>query len=107
VRWRHATPDDAGRLIPHAPFYAGQGLDAALGCLRQAIAAWGISVQLYIVRSSTAGCFRPAGPRIDQFARSGPGHRSTETKKHCEPKALSDVSSMKLPWLFSIFSRLI
>lgn len=44
----HATLDDASRLIPHAQFYASQGLDAALHCLRQAIAARGIPVRLYI-----------------------------------------------------------
>ena len=37
----HATLDDASRLIPHAQFYTGQGLDACLDCLRQAIAARG------------------------------------------------------------------
>jgi len=44
----HATLDDASRLIPHAQFYTSQGLDAALDCLRQAIAARGIPVRLYI-----------------------------------------------------------
>jgi transposase InsO family protein len=44
----HATLDDASRLIPHAQFYPSQGLDACLDCLRQAIAARGIPVRLYI-----------------------------------------------------------
>ena len=44
----HATLDDASRLIPHAQFYTSQGLDSALDCLRQAIAARGIPVRLYI-----------------------------------------------------------
>jgi putative transposase len=44
----HATLDDASRLIPHAQFYASQGLDAALDCLRQAIAARGVPIKLYI-----------------------------------------------------------
>lgn len=44
----HATLDDASRLIPHAQFYSSQGLDAALDCLRQAIAARGIPIRLYI-----------------------------------------------------------
>jgi len=44
----HATLDDASRLIPHAQFYPGQGLDACLDCLRQAIAARGVPVRLYI-----------------------------------------------------------
>jgi putative transposase len=44
----HATLDDASRLIPHAQFYASQGLDACLDCLRQAMAARGVPVRLYI-----------------------------------------------------------
>jgi transposase InsO family protein len=44
----HATLDDASRLIPHAQFYASQGLDAALDCLRQAMAARGVPSRLYI-----------------------------------------------------------
>ena len=44
----HATLDDASRLIPHAQFYPSQGLDAALDCLRQAVAARGLPVRLYI-----------------------------------------------------------
>jgi transposase InsO family protein len=44
----HATLDDASRLIPHAEFYTSQGLDAALDCLRQAIAARGVPIRLYI-----------------------------------------------------------
>jgi putative transposase len=44
----HATLDDASRLIPHAQFYTSQGLDACLDCLRQAIAARGIPIRLYI-----------------------------------------------------------
>jgi hypothetical protein len=44
----HATIDDASRLIPHAQFYASQGLDAALDCLRHAVAARGVPTRLYI-----------------------------------------------------------
>jgi putative transposase len=44
----HAILDDASRLIPHAQFYASQGLDACLDCLRQAIAARGLPVRLYM-----------------------------------------------------------
>jgi len=44
----HAILDDASRLIPHAQFYPGQGLDACLDCLRQAIAARGVPIKLYI-----------------------------------------------------------
>jgi len=44
----HAILDDASRLIPHAQFYPNQGLDACLDCLRQAIAARGVPVRLYM-----------------------------------------------------------
>jgi putative transposase len=44
----HAILDDASRLIPHAEFYAHQGLDAFLDCLRQAVAARGLPVRLYV-----------------------------------------------------------
>jgi putative transposase len=44
----HATLDDASRLVPHAQFYSSQALDAVLDCLRQAIAARGIPIRLYI-----------------------------------------------------------
>jgi len=43
-----ATLDDASRLIPHAQFYPDQGLDSFLDCLRQAIAARGVPVRLYM-----------------------------------------------------------
>ena len=44
----HAILDDASRLIPHAQFYATQGLDACLDCLRQAVAARGPAIRLYM-----------------------------------------------------------
>ena len=44
----HAILDDASRLIPHAQFYLSQGLDACLDCLRQAVAARGVPIRLYI-----------------------------------------------------------
>ena len=44
----HALLDDASRLIPHAQFYADQGLDTFLDCLRQAVAARGLPVRLYV-----------------------------------------------------------
>ena len=44
----HAILDDASRLIPHAQFYAHQGLEACLDCLRQAVAARGLPVRLYM-----------------------------------------------------------
>jgi putative transposase len=44
----YAILDDASRLIPHAQFYAQQGLDAFLDCLRQAVAARGTPVRLYV-----------------------------------------------------------
>ena len=44
----HAILDDASRLIPHAQFYAHQGLEACLDCLRQAVTARGLPVRLYM-----------------------------------------------------------
>lgn len=44
----HAILDDASRLIPHAQFYPSRGLDAFLDCLRQAVAARGVPVRLYL-----------------------------------------------------------
>jgi putative transposase len=43
-----AILDDASRLIPHAQFYGSQGLEACLDCLRQAVAARGLPVRLYM-----------------------------------------------------------
>ena len=43
-----ATLDDASRLIPHAQFYANQGLDSFLHCLRESIAARGLPTRLYM-----------------------------------------------------------
>lgn len=44
----YAVLDDASRLIPHAQFYASEGLDSLLDCLRQAVAARGLPVRLYV-----------------------------------------------------------
>lgn len=44
----YAVLDDASRLIPHAQFYTHQGLDAFLDCLRQAVAARGLPIRLYV-----------------------------------------------------------
>jgi transposase InsO family protein len=43
-----AILDDASRLIPHAQFYPDQALGAFLDCLRQAVAARGLPVRLYM-----------------------------------------------------------
>jgi len=61
----HAMLDDASRLIPHAQFYASQGLDAALDCLRQAVVARGVPSRLYIDnakvdRSPQPACIAPS-----------------------------------------------
>jgi putative transposase len=61
----HAALDDASRLIPHAQFYVSQGLDAALDCLRQAMAARGIPVRLYI---DNAKVYR--SPQLSRIAAS-------------------------------------
>jgi putative transposase len=52
----HAILDDASRLIPHAQFYAQQSLDAFLDCLRQAVAARGIPVRLYVDNAKIYRC---------------------------------------------------
>ncbi len=44
----YAILDDASRLIAHAQFYADQGLESLLDCTRQAVAARGIPVRLYV-----------------------------------------------------------
>ena len=67
----HATLDDASRLIPHAQFYPSQGLDACLDCLRQAIAARGVPVRLYIdnakiYRSPATGPHRRLARHFDR-----------------------------------------
>ena len=43
-----AILDDASRLIPHGQFYPNQGLESLLDCLRQAMAARGVPVRLYV-----------------------------------------------------------
>jgi hypothetical protein len=43
----HATLDDASRLIRDAQFYAGQGLDFCLDCLRHAVASRGLGFAAY------------------------------------------------------------
>ncbi len=52
----HAILDDASRLLPHAQFYPHQGLEAFLDCLRQAIAARGIPVRLYVDNAKIYRC---------------------------------------------------
>jgi transposase InsO family protein len=44
----YAILDDASRLVPHAQFYAHQGLEGLLDCLRQAVAARGLPLRLYV-----------------------------------------------------------
>jgi putative transposase len=61
----HATLDDASRLIPHAQFYPSEGLDAALDCLRQAMAARGLPTRLYI---DNAKMYR--SPQLQRIAAS-------------------------------------
>jgi putative transposase len=61
----YAILDDASRLIPHAEFYAQQGLDAFLDCLRQAVAARGVPTRLYV---DNAKVFR--SPQLARIAAS-------------------------------------
>lgn len=44
----YAILDDASRLIPHAQFYTYQSLEGFLDCLRQAVAARGLPLRLYV-----------------------------------------------------------
>jgi len=44
----YALLDDASRLVPHAQFYADEGLESLLDCTRQGIAARGIPVRFYV-----------------------------------------------------------
>ena len=57
--------DDASRLVPHAQFYPDQGLDAFLDCLRQAVAARGVPIRLYV---DNAKVFR--SPQLARIAAS-------------------------------------
>ena len=43
-----AILDDASRLMPHAQFYPAQTLESLLDCLRQAVAARGLPLRLYV-----------------------------------------------------------
>jgi putative transposase len=52
----YAILDDASRLIPHAQFYGHQGLDAFLDCLRQAVAARGLPLRLYVDNGKVYRC---------------------------------------------------
>jgi putative transposase len=44
----YAVLDDASRLIPHAEFYASQGLDSLLDCVRKAVEKRGIPSRMYV-----------------------------------------------------------
>jgi putative transposase len=61
----YAVLDDRSRLIPHAQFYLHQGLDAFLDCLRQAVAARGVPIRLYV---DNAKVFR--SPQLARIAAS-------------------------------------
>lgn len=61
----YAVLDDASRLIPHAEFYAEQGLHAFLDCLRQVVAARGVATRLYVDNAKT---FR--SPQLARIATS-------------------------------------
>ena len=61
----YAVLDDASRLVPHAQFYLHQGLEAFLDCLRQAVAARGVPIRLYV---DNAKVFR--SPQLARIAAS-------------------------------------
>ena len=44
----YAILDDASRMIPHAQFYADEGLESLLDCTRQGVSARGIPVRFYV-----------------------------------------------------------
>ena len=44
----YALLDDASRMIPHAQFYADEGLESLLDCTRQGVAARGIPLRFYV-----------------------------------------------------------
>ncbi len=78
----HAILDDASRLIPHAQFYASQGLDACLDCLRQAVAARGVPVRLYMDNAKiyeVTACGAGAAPQ--------PGATSDNARNPCRSSA--------------------
>jgi transposase InsO family protein len=44
----YALLDDASRMIPHAQFYADEGLESLLDCTRQGVGARGIPLRFYV-----------------------------------------------------------
>ena len=119
-----ATLDDASRLIPHGQFYANQGLDSFLHCLRQAIAARGVPKRLYrdnakIYRSpqlariaASIGIlivhtppYRPEGRgKIERFFRSV----REQFLASLDPKALLSIEQLNerlWHWLDTVYHR--
>jgi putative transposase len=120
----HATLDDASRLIPHAQFYASQGLDASLDCLRHAVAARGVPIRLYIDNAkiyrspqlariaASLGTLiihsRPYQPegrgKIERFFRtSREQFLASLDPKH--PLSLDELNDRLWAWIESIYHR--
>src|SRR5437660_5490596 len=119
-----AILDDASRLLPHAAFYAEQGLDSLLDCLRHAIAARGVPVRLYvdngkIYRSrqlerigASVGIlivhtppYQPEGRgKIERFFRTvREQFLASIDRQHV--RALADLNSRFQVWLDSVYHR--
>ena len=119
-----AILDDASRLIPHGQFYDDQALESLLDCLRQAIAARGIPVRLYvdngkIYRSrqlerigASVGIlivhtppYQPEGRgKIERFFRTvREQFLASIDRQHV--RALADLNSRFQVWLDSVYHR--
>src|SRR5438094_10057680 len=119
-----AILDDASRLIPHAQFYADQGLESLLDCLRQAIAARGMPIRLYvdngkIYRSrqlervaASIGIlivhtppYQPEGRgKIERFFRTVREQFLASIDRHVV-RTLADVNPRFQVWLDSVYHR--
>jgi putative transposase len=119
-----AILDDASRLIPHAEFYADQGLESLLDCLRQAIAARGVPIRLYvdngkIYRSrqlerigASVGIlivhtppYQPEGRgKIERFFRTVREQFLAGIDRHVV-RTLADLNTRFQVWLDSVYHR--
>ena len=92
----HAILDDASRLIPHAQFYPSQGLDACLDCLRQAVAARGLPVRLYM---DNAKMYRwPAtGPHRRLHRHSDRAHPALSARRARKNRTLLPFRARTVP----------
>jgi transposase InsO family protein len=119
-----AIVDDASRLIPHGQFYADQGLESLLDCLRQAMAARGVPIRLYvdngkIYRSrqlerigASVGIlivhtppYQPEGRgKIERFFRTVRDQFLASIDHHVV-RTLADLNARFQVWLDSVYHR--